>query len=482
MSTPDGDHPRGPGTGLHPPEPRPANKIAAAQPAAINNHVDPQPVRAVARQAGAALHSAALYRADQAADSGELQARHDQLALVNDNLISALADLERRSRAHELLIDVVVTGGGEVAIAAVLHELTGLAVEVEDKFGNLLAWAGDQAPASGRQGAAHDRAELLNRVRRNGCPLRERDRVLAVAQPGDEVLGVLTLIDPSRTAGPYEKLALEFAAVVLAMEMAHKRSLAEIELRLRGDLVDDLLTGTDDQSALARSAALDHDLHPPHQILMIGCTGSDKPERVARAVDQALVRITRSRALTSRREGSIVVVAPTRSDTVEYEWRELHRLVSDALPRIEVAIGVGRPCANPSDLPRSHREAHRALRVQRGQTHGDGVTTFAELGFYRLVGTAESELEVAEFVREWLGHLIDYDRTHHYDLVTTLWQYYECGGNYDATAHELLIHRSTLRYRLRRIRELTGYDLRAVDTRLNLHIATRAWQIRNGPA
>ena len=44
-----------------------------------------------------------------------------------------------------------------------------------------------------------------------------------------------------------------------------------------------------------------------------------------------------------------------------------------------------------------------------------------------------------------------------------------------------MIHRSTLRYRLRRIRELTGHELGAVDTRLNLHIATRAWQLLGGP-
>jgi sugar diacid utilization regulator len=437
-------------------------------------------VRTLARQAGAALNSAALYRAERAA-SGELRERNAELASVNDTLTHAVADLERRSRIHELLINVVATGGGEGAIAAVLHELTGLAVVVEDKFGHLLAWAGGEHPASDRPRAARDRTELLNRVRRNGRPLRERDRVLAVAQPRDEVLGVLALIDPSRAAGPYETLALEYAAVVLAMELAHQRSLAETELRLRGDLVDDLLTGTDDESAIARSAALDHDLYLPHQILAISWTGSDKPEKVGRAVDQAIGRITQARALISRRGGKIMVVAPTRGDTVEYEWRELHRLVSHALPYAEIAIGVGRPRANPSDLPRSHTEAHRALGVRRSQANHNGVTTFDELGFYRMVGTAETEHEVAEFIREWLGLLIDYDATHHYDLVTTLWQYYECGGNYDATAHALLIHRSTLRYRLRRIRELTGYDLRAVDTHLNLHIATRAWQIRNGP-
>ena len=33
------------------------------------------------------------------------------------------------------------------------------------------------------------------------------------------------------------------------------------------------------------------------------------------------------------------------------------------------------------------------------------------------------------------------------------------------------------RYRLQRIRELSGRDLNDVDARFNLHVATRAWQI-----
>jgi DNA-binding PucR family transcriptional regulator len=51
----------------------------------------------------------------------------------------------------------------------------------------------------------------------------------------------------------------------------------------------------------------------------------------------------------------------------------------------------------------------------------------------------------------------------------------ECGGNYDHTAKALSLHRSTLRYRLQRIRDLSGHDLNDPDTRCNLQLATRAW-------
>jgi DNA-binding PucR family transcriptional regulator len=54
--------------------------------------------------------------------------------------------------------------------------------------------------------------------------------------------------------------------------------------------------------------------------------------------------------------------------------------------------------------------------------------------------------------------------------------YLECGGNYDLTAATLSLHRSTLRYRLQRIREVSAHDLNDPDIRFNLQLATRAWK------
>lgn len=438
--------------------------------------------KALAYRDGAAVHSAARYPGEHAV-SEELRRANRELASVNQALTRAVADLERRTRTHESLSKVAATGGAEPEIADVLHAMTGLAVVVEDKFGNLLGWAGDEQPIPRPQSPAGERTELLNRVQRNGRPLRHRDRILALVQPRDEVLGLVTLIDPERRAGQYELFALEDAAVVLAMELSHQRSMAETELRLRRDLLDELLSGTDDDSAIARSAALGHDLHPPHQVLVVSWPGIGNVEKVARAVDQAATRITRTRALLTPRDGKVVLVAPARDGHgAGYDWNELHCLMSAALPCAEGAVGVGRQYVNPSELPRSYTEALRALGIGQTSAGHRAVTAYEDLGFYRMLGGDESNLEVDEFIQEWLGALIDYDATHDYDLVSTLWQYYECGGNYDATAHALLIHRSTLRYRLRRIRELTGHDLGAVDTRLNLHIATRAWRILHGPA
>ena len=63
--------------------------------------------------------------------------------------------------------------------------------------------------------------------------------------------------------------------------------------------------------------------------------------------------------------------------------------------------------------------------------------------------------------------------------LKTLAAYLDRGGNYDETARALSVHRNTLRYRLARITKISGHDLTEVDTRLNLHLAARAWMERH---
>jgi len=82
---------------------------------------------------------------------------------------------------------------------------------------------------------------------------------------------------------------------------------------------------------------------------------------------------------------------------------------------------------------------------------------------------------IDEFIRHWLGRLLDYDAGQkRSELVETVSRYLECGRNYDRTAHALNVHRSTLKYRLQRIREVSGHDLGDPDVCFNLQLATRA--------
>src|SRR6185312_6342288 len=161
---------------------------------------------------------------------------------------------------HDRLTQVAVAGEGQEGIARAVHEVTGFAVAIEDRYGNLRAWAGpDPAPPIPKD-PPDAREAMLRRALKASGPIRHDGRLLVVAQPREDILGVLALVDPDEIAGEQARVALEHAATVLAMELARLSSITEAEIHLRRDLVDELLAGTDEMSAVARAEALGYDL------------------------------------------------------------------------------------------------------------------------------------------------------------------------------------------------------------------------------
>ena len=91
------------------------------------------------------------------------------------------------------------------------------------------------------------------------------------------------------------------------------------------------------------------------------------------------------------------------------------------------------------------------------------------LGAWRLIGAVPETISPAD-VHEGADRLADDARS---DLLVTAWTVLELGGDVARSAAELHIHRTTLYYRLDRIAEVTGVDLRTGADRLDLHLALR---------
>lgn len=422
-------------------------------------------LNSLGHQTAAALANSALLKRE----------RRQSVALreLNDQLSTSLERLKQQTQVHDVLSTISASGAGEPGIAHALHQLTALPVAIEDRFGNLRSWGGPGRPDPYPKVAVHRREELLRYAATVPEPVRVKDRLISLVKPRHEVLGVLALIDPARTAGAYEVFALEYGSTVLALELSHQRSLAEVEQRLRRDLVDDLIAGTDDESAYARAEAIGHDLRRPHHVVVLRWSGGLADDVVAEATGRAATALGLA-SLVARHSGAVVLLVAGRPDGAA-----LHASLSESLGG-EGAIGVGSRCDSPGRLPKSYAEAVRALEIRRGSQTPNGVTGIEQLGIYRILDTGQNHGDVVEFVREWLGKLLDYDTQRNAELVATLAQYLECGGSYGDTAAALMIHRSTLRYRLGRIREITELDLNDVDSRLNLHLATRMWQVLRG--
>lgn len=420
-------------------------------------------LRVLAQQTGVALANTRLHASERAAA--------DELAAANETLAATVGALKRSTAIHDRLTRVAVAGEGQQGLAQAVHELTGYPVAVEDRYGNLRAWAGPDRPQPYPKDPQARREQMLRRVLREGRPVREGCRLVAVARPRDDVLGVLVLVDPEGGAGEQEQVALEHGTTVLAMELARLRSLADSELRIRRELVEELLAGTDARSAVARAEALGYDLERPHRVVVVeGRARTRDGEAFFHAVRRA-ARDSGVGTLLVARGGDVVVLSDA-----DRPWEDFRNAVLSRLGGGRCKIGVGGRCDQPQDFPRSLREARFALQLQDVSNGSEQATVFDDLGVYRILSGVEDTEEVELFVRTWLGPLLDYDERKHSELVCTLSRYLECGGKYDATASTLMVHRSTLKYRLQRIREISGHDLSDPDTRFNLQLSTRTWR------
>ena len=199
-------------------------------------------------------------------------------------------------------------------------------------------------------------------------------------------------------------------------------------------------------------------------------------ERGARAAAPGAAAALTDRE-TSRAE--VVVVVPGVDEdhsrrTADAVLREL----AAALPGHTFAVGRSRAALDPLELPRAGNEALLAANVAGGEPEVP-VLAFEETGAYRLLLSAMSEdpAELQRFYAETVEPLVAYDEQYETDLVQTVEAFLDNDGNVAGTAQKLFTHRHTIRYRLERVRELSGLDVGSTDGREKLSLGLKAMRV-----
>ncbi len=218
-------------------------------------------LQVLAQQAGVALANARLHSRERE--------QAEQLRLANLALV-------RSMEIHDRLTKVALEGEGQAGIAQAIYDLTDRPAAIEDRFGNLLAWAGPDRPDPYPKADPEQQDRLLDRAKSAPGPVQEGERVISVAALGGSAVAVLVLHDPAGTAADTERVVVEHATTVLTMEIARLQHLAQAEARTRINLVLDLVgdTGAEPATLLNRAQALNYDLVRPHRVVLTEPAGA----------------------------------------------------------------------------------------------------------------------------------------------------------------------------------------------------------------
>jgi sugar diacid utilization regulator len=394
----------------------------------------------------------------------ETQDMEFQAPTADLELLRQSASLETAALFHRL-IGAAVSANGVFGIAKVLQESTGRPVVIEDAVQRVLATSGLD-----RQSRASDTHWLTRPFPEDGfgaVPTFNVDRWVALARPRNEVLGAINLLVSGEQPTGDDLFKLEQAAAVLGWHLQHNQEVVEAEVALRGDFITELIEDHDSDRARSHAERLGHDLNRPHRAVYV-VPSVPVPSDLREIGRRVTARLGIECLATARSSGLVLAISR------ELDWAELASLLSGECGA-EVRMGVGGRYLL-GDLHRSLADAEFALKLASFATERT-IVVFDELGVWRLLARPDTT-DLENLVDHWIGRLIEYDREHHAELLKTLSAYLSEFGVLEATAAKIYVHRNSLKYRLKRISELTGWDLRDPEHRFHLDLACRAWLVR----
>lgn len=300
-----------------------------------------------------------------------------------------------------------------------------------------------------------------------------------------------TLRARSRVDGEIDAVALRMVTTLIALEVERTLAPELADQAVASDFIGDLIKGKieDDDIVAARASELGIDIASGCAFVLVRATprkalGDDwrarlllVVERVARSLHPRVVTALVDRPGAAAGEVFLILPA-SEPDSVEKAALTIREELGATLSELNFTIGRGRITTSASDLFRAGQEALLAVNVAEAGG-GDNLLSFEDTGAYRLLLPAlcDDPEELRRFYAETIEPLVTYDEQYETDLVHTVDTFLAADGNIAGTAQRLFTHRHTIRYRLERVKEITGLDCASTDGREQLSLGLKSMRV-----
>ena len=426
--------------------------------------------------------------------------------LVNEQY----AVLRRALAAQERLERIVLSERGLDALVAALATLIGAAVVVFDARGEPLQQHAFRR-AIEPEALETLRDEVHERARR-----REARAFMPSLVDGNHGLALPVAADgtprpgtngPGRApeawlvaikdAGPlsdFDRLTLHQAVTIVALELLRSRVAGDTERRLAGDVLDAIVSGELTGSELGRRLG-PFGLSDRVAAIVLRRAGDGRSSGAS--VETALWSALREEAALAlvASVGSLACALVPGGGSEDELFALGDRVAAAAATELggDVRVGIGR--AVPSvDARRSFHEARCALEAlalgETGSETGNGsgpasasvaepsrVATYKDLGSFQLLLSLQDDEALRLFCDSILGPIEASEGPYGGELMRSLEAFIEENGQWERAARRLYCHRHTLRYRIRRVEELTGRNLGSARDRIEFWLALRGRQL-----
>lgn len=140
-----------------------------------------------------------------------------------------------------------------------------------------------------------------------------------------------------------------------------------------------------------------------------------------------------------------------------------------------LTLGVGEVYKGPLGIRKSFFQAEQALKLTKRIKDSKNIIYYEELGAFRLLGLLIEKPELMDFYNETIGKLLKHDPKG--EFIKTLQTFFYHNEALKVTAEDLYIHVNTLKYRLKRVEEITNCDLRMSEDKMNIFIGMKIHEL-----
>lgn len=399
--------------------------------------------------------------------------------LVDDRV----RELTAYDRLNTRFMELLLAGRDHVSFTQVLAEEVDGPVILEDSSRRVVAYSAGDETADAEVSGWDRHSRLVHQAASTSSPSDQApvglQRAEVATAEGRQCtrraivihgerwgwLHVLHGPDPLRREDEH---AVDRTADAIAISVLSAREIGARAVRRENALINRLLLGDLSGDAfITRALRLGKDLRN-RPLLAVWTAQASTTEETAQSLLATSCEAAKLEAITADiGEHALAIVG--------LAGRDAERRLLERLDRTGPRAGVSRVCG-PAELSNAVRQARSAASVA-GSTpaagSSAGVTRFDELGVLRLLVALSQGPELANYVEDELGPVLQHDASSPHPLLPTLRAYLDCDANKSRTAERLFVQRRTLYYRLERLDALLRRSIEDADVRQNLSFALR---------
>ncbi|MFE8697579.1 PucR family transcriptional regulator [Cytobacillus sp. FJAT-53684] len=443
------------------------------------------------------------------------------ISIINEKASGRYDQLNRKTLdMHNLFFRITLEGGGIEKISSMLSATINNPIIIVDKDWNLLHYTehtDNKIPLEYCLDLQKNRQvfnnEFIESIPQNISEIKKsikrkyhlenmeiKCRILPAAV-SKEVYGYIVVWQTVRELTEFDYIILEQASTVMALERIKAKEIEIVELKIRQDFFDDLLSGKITSNETLQTLCDLHGLNPSYMYYSMVVnvepkrfnknedmiSGKYRMENIAKKCVELVYDLSYKadgEITCFYRNNRIIILVgqsnerpPISVINVKQFAMNLHETFTNKIKETIFLIGIGQQYRTINSLHKSFSEANEVIRLMQQVNEKKEISHFEDYSVYHLLDSNIKISALEDFFTKCIGKIFEHDKMHGTSYIATLENYFINNLNVSETAKAMFLHRNTLIYRIDKIKEILNTDLKHSEELLRIQIALKIFRI-----